>query len=162
MCSGRAWEKACMGPPTPGPCHFLLQPSAQTPAPSLPKKKAQGPHQPSPPPQTHGAACTEVLWRFLPGSGPLRPPGHQAQTRSGLWNGGSPLSPRRRRTGVASYPAAILSSQSFSPLEYLHSFLPTLPPGTSPSRDPSSESLLLLPRPGLVRKEPGQLRNLCG
>lgn len=36
------------------------------------------------------------------------------------------------------------------------------PPGTSPSLGPSSAFLLLLPRPGLVRKGPGQPRNLCG
>lgn len=36
------------------------------------------------------------------------------------------------------------------------------PPGTSPSHGPSPEYLLLLLRPGLVRKGPGQPRNLCG
>uniref|UniRef100_A0A7N9IE77 Fibrosin n=1 Tax=Macaca fascicularis TaxID=9541 RepID=A0A7N9IE77_MACFA len=82
------------------PLSLFASPSAQTPAPSLPRKKAQGPHQLSPPRRTHGAACTAVLWPFLPGSGPLRPPGLQAQTRSGLWSGGSPPLPRRRRTGV--------------------------------------------------------------
>lgn len=38
----------------------------------------------------------------------------------------------------------------------------TYPPGTSPSHGPSCEYLLLLPRPELVRKGPGQPRNRCG
>ena len=100
--------------------------SHSTPASSLPRKKAQGLHQPSPPCQTHGATCTTVLWPFLLGSGPLRPPGHQAHTRISLWSRESLLSPRRRKTG------------------------------TSPSQGPSSEFLLLLPRPGLARKGPGR------
>nr|KAF6354817.1 fibrosin [Myotis myotis] len=87
---------------------------------------------------------TQIPDHFRP---PLRKPGkwcamhvrvaymilrHQAQTRSGLWSGGRLLSPRRRKTG------------------------------TSPSHGPSPEYLLLLPRPGLVRKGPGQPRNRCG
>lgn len=50
--------------------------------------------------------------------------------------------------------------------EFLHSVPlcpPTPPlPGTSLSHGPSCEFLLLHPRPGLVRKELGQPKSLCG
>lgn len=152
-------------PHPPQPLSLSTLPSTQTPAPSLPRKKAQEPHQPLPPHQTHGAACTAVLLPFLLGSDPLKLPGHRAQIRSDLWSEESPLSPRRRRTGIyplhnchLTYSSAVSHRNSFN-------FSPCAlctPPGTSLSHGLSFEFLLLLLRPGLARKECGQPKSLCG
>lgn len=145
------------------PLSLSTLPSTQTPAPSLPRKKAQEPHQPLPPHQTHGAACTAVLLPFLLGSVPLKLPGHQAQIRSDLWSEESPLSPRRRRTGMSSTQLPPNPLQCCQPQKFLHSVsLSPSPPGTSLSHGLSFEFLLLLLRPGLARKEPDQPKSLCG
>lgn len=149
--------------PLSAPVTFYFT-STQIPALSLPRKKAQEPHQPLRPHQTHGAACTEVLLPFLLGSDPLKLPGHRVQIRNDLWSEESPLSPRRRRTGMSSTQLPPNPLQCCQLREFLHSvpLCSSSPPGISLSHGPSYEFLLLLLRPGLARKEPGQPKSLCG